>query len=148
MLKSAGAETVSVVWSPDGALLATGLQKGCVTQTHYECAFLTRLTRWVRIWNVLAAEQSGFRGHAAEVTCVAFSPAGKHLATASADETLAIWDVATQEQVASFQSLWGELLTVAWCPTDHTQLESYEPGDSGSVLAISMCEQAAILKLV
>src|SRR5437868_14834005 len=39
--------------------------------------------------------------HAAEATCVSFAPDGKTIASASKDQTVAIWDAVTGEQLRS-----------------------------------------------
>ena len=43
-----------------------------------------------------------FRGHASTVTSVAFTSDGKHVVTASADTTAALWDVESGEKIRTF----------------------------------------------
>ncbi len=43
------------------------------------------------------------KGHESNVTSVAFSPNGMHMATGSLDDTVKIWDVATGESVHTFK---------------------------------------------
>ncbi len=61
-------------WSPDGRLLAAGMQDGSV---HY--------------WNLAAGTQSQMRGYGAKVALTGWSANGRLLATA-ADEQIVIWD--------------------------------------------------------
>lgn len=61
-------------WSPDGRLLATGLQEGSV---HY--------------WNIAAGTQSQMRGYGTKVTLTSFSANSRLLAT-GADQQVIVWD--------------------------------------------------------
>ncbi|GAA4059089.1 hypothetical protein GCM10022214_09400 [Actinomadura miaoliensis] len=74
----------SVVFSPDGKILATG----SVDDT-------------VRLWDVAARTPIGrpLTSHYDSVLSVAFSPDGKTLATGSADDTLQLWDVAARTPI-------------------------------------------------
>ena len=53
----------------------------------------------------LSAEEPRLRatlkGHTDEVYCVGFSPDGKRLASAAADETIKVWDAATGKEWAT-----------------------------------------------
>src|SRR5262249_18325417 len=70
---------VSVAFSPDGRLAATGTLAG-----------------QARVWDVTTGQP---RGDALEhphlVASLAFSPDGRHLATGSADNAVRTWDVST-----------------------------------------------------
>jgi len=61
-------------WSPDGRVLATGMQDGSV---HF--------------WNIAAATQSQMRGYGAKVALTSWSANSRLLATA-ADELIIVWD--------------------------------------------------------
>ena len=63
-------------WSPDGRILASGMQDGSV---HY--------------WNIAAGSQSQMRGYATKVTLTSWSANGRMLATA-ADQQIIAWEFA------------------------------------------------------
>ncbi len=54
--------------------------------------------------------------HADEVTCLAFSPDGKSLASGARDGTLRLWDVETGKELRQFDGTLGELTTVTFAP--------------------------------
>jgi WD40 repeat protein len=56
------------------------------------------------------------RGHNDEVTGVAWSPDGQHLASASRDRTARIWDTASGTEVAVLHGHEDEVTGVAWSP--------------------------------
>ncbi|TKD09889.1 WD40 repeat domain-containing serine/threonine protein kinase [Polyangium fumosum] len=108
-----------LTFSPDGALVATGDQKGIVrlwdiatgvsrrleghTGKVRAVVFLpdssrlvsSGLDRTVRIWDVHTGEARVLRGHEGSVYTVAVSPDGKTLMTGAADQTARVWDVAS-----------------------------------------------------
>ena len=55
-------------------------------------------------------------GHTSRVTAVAWSPAGTHIATASYDKTVRIWDTAHGFSVITYRGHWDRVQAVAWSP--------------------------------
>ena len=43
-----------------------------------------------------------YRGHNAEIVCLAFNPQSTYLATGSMDNTAKLWDVATGNEICTF----------------------------------------------
>lgn len=74
-------------------------------------------------------------GHTESISCVRFSPSGKHLATASADRTIIIWDARSGEHVRTLRGHTGGVSSVAWAPSTATCSDS--TGGSGRVCSAS-----------
>ena len=71
-------DILAVVFSPQGNLLATGID------------------RTIQLWQLADKRQSAtLEGHSAWVLCLAFSPDGNLLASGSNDQTIRLWDVPT-----------------------------------------------------
>lgn len=69
-------------------------------------------------------------GHSARVHDAAFSADGRYIATASADQTLRVWDVSTGNPVSTHRGLGRPASSVAWLPDGKSLAAS---DDTGSV---------------
>jgi WD40 repeat protein len=82
--------THAVALSPDGRRVACAVGK----ESEPGKALVLDADTGERLWEL--------GGHFDQVTVVAFHPDGRHLLTASADSTLALWDLTTGKEVRSF----------------------------------------------
>jgi WD40 repeat protein len=73
---------------------------------------------WRYLWRLCQKGDALFTlsGHASAVTCVAISPDGRTLASASDDKTVKLWDVASRREVATLRGHRGRVLSVAFSP--------------------------------
>lgn len=95
---------LSVAFSPDGTLLATGDANG-----------------EVRLWRVMDGEQLlTFGEHTGWVRSVSFSPDGRRLASGSDDKTLKLWDVSTGKCLWTIEGHTSGIQSVAFSPDGST----------------------------
>ena len=95
---------LSVAFSPNGQLLATGDAKG-----------------EVRLWQVTDSEQLfTCKGHGGWVKSVAFSPDGRTLASGSDDRTIKLWDTSTGQCRQTLQGHGNRLRSVSFSPDGQT----------------------------
>ena len=88
---------ISVSFSPDGTLLASGSGTA------------------VRLWNVATHTNIATLGdHTDDVTSVAFSDDGTLLASGAADNTVKLWDVETHTNIATLEDHTDDVTSVAF----------------------------------
>jgi WD40 repeat protein len=96
----------TVIYSPDGTMLATG-------QADYRTAGLWQA-------DASSAPLRKCSGHQGLILTVAFSPDNKTLLTGSLDKTIRLWDVATGKQVALWAGHVDTVSAVAFAPDGKT----------------------------
>jgi RNA polymerase sigma factor (sigma-70 family) len=105
--RGAASGYVVVAFSPDGRLLVSG-----------SGGDFSGRDPSVRVWELASCrEVRKFDGHRAGVYAVAFFPDGHRIASASADATAIVWDIAQSHRTpertpavgADFERLWGDL---------------------------------------
>jgi WD40 repeat protein/tRNA A-37 threonylcarbamoyl transferase component Bud32 len=89
---------------------------------------------WHYLWRLGHGELLTLHGHTGRVASVVFSPDGRHLATASWDQTVRIWDGQTGQAVRTLRGHRGAVYAVAFSP-DSQRLASVggEAGKPGEV---------------
>jgi WD40 repeat protein len=96
--------TLTVTFSPDGTLFATGNADG-----------------EVRIWQTKdGRKRLSCEGHQSWVWSVAFSPDGKTLASGSNDHTVKLWDASTGQCLRTFSGHTNWVWSVAFSPDGKT----------------------------
>lgn len=77
------------------------------------------------------------RGHSSVVQGAAFSPDGKRLATASADQTAKLWDAESGKEILTLRGHLGSVLGVAFSP-DSKRLAAASDDGTAQIYAIDL----------
>lgn len=104
---------VSLAFSPDGKILATGNWDNSITLWEIKTdKVLQVLGRKQWLWGLIT---TGL-GHQNSVNAVAFSPDGSTLASASFDNTVKLWDVKSGAEIRTLNEHENWVLSVAFSP--------------------------------
>ncbi|MCY7272704.1 MAG: hypothetical protein LH702_02885 [Phormidesmis sp. CAN_BIN44] len=92
-------DILAVAFSPDGTLLATGIDRD------------------ILLWQIAGTRQiATLAGHTAWITSIAFSPDGQLLASGSNDHTIRLWDVPTGQCLITLRGHTSGVQTIAFSP--------------------------------
>jgi WD40 repeat protein len=106
-----GGPVYGLAFHHDGRLLATGSEDTTDPTP-------TALRGMVRIWDGRrGALLQTWAAHKTAVHCVAFSPDGQQLVSASANGNLKVWDVASGKATRTWSGQTGAILALAFSPT-------------------------------
>jgi WD40 repeat protein/tRNA A-37 threonylcarbamoyl transferase component Bud32 len=99
------AAVLSVSWSPNGTLLATGSEDLTAT-----------------VWDAVSGQEMlTLKGHTSAVSSVSWSPDGTRLTTGSHDGTAKVWDAASGQEMRTLTGHTGPVYATSWSP-DGTRL--------------------------
>jgi len=93
----------------------------------------------VQIWNLAAGERTtSWRAHSDEITVTSFSADGARLATGTANGQVKLWQIATREELATFEmntapGEWGFVAQLVFSPDGKLLAGGRMPSASGAV---------------
>lgn len=153
MESGAGSTVVSsgtvdaAVWSPDGLRFATSKTDDQSAQVWRQATGESTMVIQGRTQTVPLvgwASQATFRGHTGFLRCVAWSPDGRYLATASEDGSARIWQASTGSRLFELSGHAGKVLAIAWSPDGQQVLTAGEDHTARVWNAASGRELAAL----
>lgn len=132
---------LTAVWSPDGRVLASGMQDGSVhfwriaagnqsqmrgyggkvTQTSWSAnsrLLATAANETLILWDFASGPEGTtplqLQGHTARVSALAFRPSGAHLLSGGRDWRLMLWRPGSSDQAEDAHLMGGEVVLVRW----------------------------------
>ena len=136
----------SISWSSEGDRIAAGTGNSELSSSASGC---------VMIWDMYSAEAyAELRGHRRAVTCVAWSPQGRFVASSSLDTNVIIWNVKQKMAVITLRGHNDWVNSIAWNPSgDRLVSGSYDTtlvlwnAETGSVISVVGGDTGRILSI-
>ena len=70
----------------------------------------------IHLWELKTGREEQLKGHSGWIAALAFSPDGNTLASASADQTVRLWEMSDHAEKRRFQGHTDEVWAIAWSP--------------------------------